>query len=40
MAVEAYRLAVAHRPDHAEALNNLAVIEASRGKVDAAINYA
>jgi tetratricopeptide (TPR) repeat protein len=40
MALEAYKLAVGQRPDHSEALNNMAVIEASRGKIDAAINYA
>ena len=29
-----------HRPDHVEALNNMAVIEGNRGNFDNAINYA
>lgn len=40
MAVEAYRIALTHHPEHIEALNNMAVIEASRDRLDSAINYA
>ena len=39
-ALQAYRNALKHRPEHIEALNNVAVIEAQKGKVDVAIKYA
>ena len=39
MALEAYRVAIAHRPDNCEALNNLAVILSQQGKTETAINY-
>ena len=39
-ALEGYKNALKHRPDHIEALNNIAVIGANRGNLDAALNYA
>jgi tetratricopeptide (TPR) repeat protein len=38
--VEAFKITLNYRPDHYEALNNLAVIESKRGNIDSAINYA
>jgi tetratricopeptide repeat protein 8 len=40
LAVEAFKITLNYRPDHYEALNNLAVIESKRGNVDSALNYA
>jgi tetratricopeptide (TPR) repeat protein len=39
LAVEAFKISLNYKPDNHEALNNLAVIEAKKGNVDAAINY-
>ena len=40
MALEAYKLSIANRPDNCEALNNMAVILCQQGNIDSAINYA
>jgi tetratricopeptide repeat protein 8 len=40
MASLAFKVALGLHPDHPEALNNVAVMEARQGKVESAINYA